>query len=134
MCAALRLIPDLQPLYFASYTTLLEALNNGNGKSPVMSLLKFYKQRIENFKTSAALGWNRSIIVAPELERAGCLTVEMLRNYLIYQMKQLGKFSFTIASYELNFLSLWIVFHFFIFRCGEGDACHATFEVIKFSE
>ncbi|GJJ13590.1 putative secondary metabolism biosyntheticenzyme [Clathrus columnatus] len=88
VCEALETLP-VQPLYFVPYTTLLEALKT-NSKSPVTSLLMFYKQRIENFKTSAALGWNRSIEVAPELAGNGCLTAENFRSYIRYQQKQLA--------------------------------------------
>lgn len=130
VCGALRLIPELQPLYYASYTTLLEILNgngngNGNSKSPVASLLNFYQQRIENFKTSAALGWNRSVVIAPELAKGGCITVDMFKNYVTYQMRQLGKFSLT--CFRLSFSDLR-------FRNGEWSIDRNAFKIMSLRE
>ncbi|KAF8524890.1 hypothetical protein BU17DRAFT_63062 [Hysterangium stoloniferum] len=79
--------PD--PFHFVSYAQLFEVLQDADldpKLAPMISLLSFYKDRWDAYSESAALGWNKSVKLAPELAK-GPLTVEMIIRYIQYQVR-----------------------------------------------
>jgi hypothetical protein len=80
----LRFIP------LAAWLEHIRKTNPDPREVPATKLLDFYESRFLGAPVTAALGWEKSVKLAPELG-AGPISVELVKKYILHQQQKSGK-------------------------------------------